>query len=197
MWYSSSARRSDLDSWLERFLQDVFQHRGLVVLLISGAVQQNQVTSASEKRQCLQLRSSCHQLVAVAALELWPLTRVMSEPAAQLCGRCDLLSPTVKRQRILAYATRPDPVDQDADLTLVGGPGVIDSPNLHPWPLRHPAFVVQQMGKARGISHPTRMSRGRAPLGTRWAASGCVRPARPGVHRDLTSPPDDPPTSRW
>lgn len=50
---SSSARPSDLDSWLERFLQDVFQHRGLVVLLISGAVQEDQVTCASEKCQCL------------------------------------------------------------------------------------------------------------------------------------------------
>ncbi len=196
-WYSSSARRSDLDSWLERFLQDVFQHHGLVVLLIPGAVQQNHATSASEKRECLQLRSSCHQLLAEAALELWPPTRVMSEPAAQFCGWRYLLGPTVKRQRILAYATRPDPVDQDANLSLVGRPGFIDSPNLHPWRVRHPAFVIEQMGKTSGISHPTRMPRGRAPVGTGWAASGCWRPARPGVRRDLRSPPDDPPTSRW
>src|ERR1051325_10092493 len=82
--------------------------------LVSRPEDECDAPARRERRDLSQQFAVLTQLPFVAALELGPLLRIVSEPSPQLRRRRDLFHPLVDRRTSLTQATRPEPVDQNA-----------------------------------------------------------------------------------
>ena len=87
---------------------------GVVVLGVSGAVDEGQGAVPRPAPQLRQLRALRAQLLQVAAAELLEAARLMPEPLPQPGAGRQLLLPFVETGPLPGDATRPEPVDQDA-----------------------------------------------------------------------------------
>jgi hypothetical protein len=62
----------------------------------------------------------------VPPTKLIPARRIVPEPFSQFGARCDVFKPVIYRGSLLAEASRPEPVDQDA--RAIFGRGMLVGP---------------------------------------------------------------------
>src|SRR5215510_7180742 len=92
--------------------QPVAQHDRLVVLGVLRVVEQHDRPVAQSVQRQLCRVGPRVELGAVALAEPVPALGIVAEPAAELGARRHVLQPAVDVERVLAYATRPQPIHQ-------------------------------------------------------------------------------------
>lgn len=97
------------------FQNGVPQHDGMVMNVIAGRVDERDRAIAGTTAKILQRLGMPGELRPIAAAELLPTFRIMSEPGAQLSGRRDLLDPLVEHRLCLAEAARPQAIYKNAN----------------------------------------------------------------------------------
>src|SRR6185437_662452 len=100
--------------------KNLLQHDSIVVRFVARTVDERDDSCLCQRAEAVELRSVLLQLGPVAALELGPAPRIMTEPLPQLRARCDIFHPVVQGRLRLAYATGPEPIHENAHAVVVG-----------------------------------------------------------------------------
>src|SRR5690606_16491221 len=93
------------------------------------AVEQRHAALLQGPAQILDRRLVLVQFTSITGLELVPASRNVPAPLAELGARRDVLEPEYEIRLVLAYAARPDTVDQNS-LAVVRCRRLVDA--LHP-----------------------------------------------------------------
>src|SRR5262252_5938978 len=111
-----SAGRADWNLWSPRLFpqQGVAQHDRIVVLFVACTEQQRDRAPPRQFSELVELSRMLLQLRGVAAAELLPALRVVTEPAPEFAARGDILHPMGNAGVCLAQSARPEPIDQHA-----------------------------------------------------------------------------------
>src|SRR5690606_37359865 len=110
----ASLPRLRVISFRAPFLEHLAQDDRVIAGGIARAVYQGQRSAAAQLFQQPQQFVALRELGAVAVAERGPPGRIVSVPASQRLAGRELLEPEVDGELLLAQATRPQPVHQDA-----------------------------------------------------------------------------------
>src|SRR5262252_1238710 len=100
----------------------ISQHDGIIVGLVAGREYQRDRSLPRKGSEPIDLLRLLLQLLQIAAAELVPACRVVSEPFPKRCTRGKLFHPFIDCRVRLLDAARPQPVDQHALAVAGRGP---------------------------------------------------------------------------
>jgi hypothetical protein len=148
-------------SWTPLYFQkDGSQYDRIIVLLVMGTVDKGNRLRAGESADAVQFLRVLPKLGPVAALELRPSRRIVTEPLPQLRAWGDVPHPIIECRLRFAHAARPKPIDKDpkaivASRRLVGA----FQPQMRggKWRVRHAGVSSSNATSARRLarSRPT------------------------------------------